>query len=77
MLLNLLSNVEWIFDGLGTEIIVGLISLIIGALGGGFAGYKIGVKNKVKQKQKARDNANQNQVGTINMIPTQEEKKDE
>ena len=77
MLLNLLSNVEWIFDGLGTEIIVGLISFIIGALGGGFAGYKIGVKNKVKQKQKARDNANQNQVGTINMIPTQEEKKDE
>ena len=77
MLINLLSNIEWVFDGIGTEIIVGLISLVIGILGGGVVGYKIGIKNKVKQKQKARDNANQNQVGSINMLPTQEEKKDE
>lgn len=35
MLLNLLNNIEWIFDGIGTEIIVAIISLIIGTLGGG------------------------------------------
>ena len=77
MLINLLSNLEWVFDGIGTEIIVGLISLIIGALGGGFAGYKIGVKNKIKQKQKAGDNAKQSQIGAINIVSTKEEKKDE
>lgn len=77
MLVNLLNNVEWMFDGIGTEIIVAIISLIIGTLSGGAVGYKIGVKNKIKQKQKAHDNANQNQVGAINIIPTSTEKKDE
>ena len=40
---------EWIFDGIGTE----LIGLTIGALLGGIAGYTIGVRNKSKQTQKA------------------------
>lgn len=70
---------DWnaIFDGIGTEIIVAIIGLFVGALGGGAVGYRIGIKNKNKQKQKARDNVNQNQVGTINIIPTSTEKKDE
>jgi len=56
---------EWIFDGIGTEI----ISALIGMLVGGGAGYGIGVvvtKNKIKQKQKAGDNANQVQIGQMN-----------
>lgn len=56
---------EWIFDGIGTEIISALIGLLIG----GGAGYGIGVaitNNKIKQKQKARDNANQIQIGQVN-----------
>lgn len=56
-----MENIQWIFDGIGTEI----ISLIIGLIVGGFSGYKIGVRNKVKQKQKARDNATQTQKGNI------------
>ena len=49
---------EWVFDGIGTE----LVSLGIGAVAGGLAGYKIGVTNKVKQVQKAGDDANQKQI---------------
>lgn len=48
---------EWFFDGIGTE----LISLIIGAIGGGAIGYKIGIKRTSVQKQVARDNALQTQ----------------
>lgn len=77
MIVNLLSNTEWVFDGIGTEIIVGLISLMVGAFGGGVVGYKIGIKNKIKQNQKARNNAKQHQVGAINIVPTKEDKKDE
>ncbi|MBR3934131.1 MAG: hypothetical protein IKJ68_09525 [Clostridia bacterium] len=56
-----MSNLEWIFDGIGTE----LISLVIGSLIGGVAGYKIGVKNKIKQIQNANDSANQTQIGSV------------
>lgn len=56
-----MENLEWIFDGIGTE----LISLIIGTILGGTAGYKIGSKNKIKQKQKAGDNSKQIQIGSV------------
>lgn len=52
---------EWIFDGIGTE----LIGLAIGALLGGVAGYNIGIRSKSKQTQKAGDGANQQQTYTI------------
>lgn len=45
------------FDGIGTE----LLSLIIGTIGGGIAGYKLGVKRSGKQKQIAKSNAKQKQ----------------
>lgn len=48
---------EWILDGIGTE----LIGLAIGALLGGGIGYKIGIATKVKQKQIAGDGAKQQQ----------------
>lgn len=38
---------EWFFDGLGTSLII----LIIGLLGGGAVGYKIG-KHKTATKSK-------------------------
>lgn len=60
---------EWIFDGIGTE----LVSALIGLLVGGVAGYGIGVAitiNKIKQKQKAGDNAKQVQVGQVNNYGT-------
>ncbi|MCT3719886.1 hypothetical protein [Elizabethkingia anophelis] len=50
---------EWFFDGLGTS----LITLIIGLLGGGVTGYKIGIKKNIKQSQKAGNNSSQIQVG--------------
>ncbi len=52
---------EWIFDGIGTEIISIIISLFIG----GAIGFKIGV-NKNNQKQKAGDNSTQFQIGGNN-----------
>lgn len=52
---------EWIFSGIGTEIISGIIGLIIG----GFSGYKIGVRNKIKQVQKAGNNSNLSQTGSV------------
>lgn len=53
---------EWIFEGIGTEVLVGLVSLLVG----GGAGYYIGVKTTIKQKQKAKDNAQQVQIGQVN-----------
>lgn len=52
---------EWIFDGIGTE----LISLFVGCLTGGVIGYKIGIKNKISQHQKGRGNVNQVQIGSV------------
>lgn len=62
-----MENLEWIFDGIGTELIGAIIGLIIGAFGGGAVGYKMGVKTKVKQSQTAEDNATQTQIGSINI----------
>ena len=52
---------DWIFDGIGTE----LISLLIGLVTGGTVGYKIGVKNRILEKQNGRDNSEQIQIGSI------------
>lgn len=50
---------EWFFDGLGTSI----VTLVVGLIGGGAAGYRIGIKKSVKQSQSAGDNSSQIQVG--------------
>lgn len=52
---------EWIFDGIGTEIVGIVVSLIIGAIGGGAVGYKIGIKQTLSQKQNAGDDSEQRQ----------------
>lgn len=57
-----MENINWIFEGIGTE----LLSLLIGLFTGGFIGYKIGIHNMVKQSQKAGNNSNQTQIGSIN-----------
>ena len=55
------NNYEWIFSGIGTSILTGLVGLIIG----GISGYKIGRhKSKIKQSQKTKDDSNQAQIGT-------------
>lgn len=56
---------EWIFEGIGTEIIIAVISLVVGGLGGGAIGYRIGTKSKVKQNQIAGKNSTQNQIGSV------------
>ncbi|MCR5324857.1 MAG: hypothetical protein K6E85_16495 [Lachnospiraceae bacterium] len=48
---------EWVFDGIGTELIV----LIVGFLAGTFAGYKLGIRKNGLQKQIAKDEAKQEQ----------------
>lgn len=48
---------EWIFDGIGTEI----VGIIIGLAIGGTAVHKFVTRNKSKQKQTAGDNAKQHQ----------------
>lgn len=52
-----MGNLQWIFDGIGTEI----LSLAIGAAAGGLAGYKVGIKKNGKQIQKAKSDAKQKQ----------------
>lgn len=61
-----MENLEWVFDGIGTELIGTVIGLIIGACGGGAVGYKIGSKHKVTQNQNAGDNSKQTQIGSVN-----------
>ena len=46
---------EWVFQGIGTEIIILLFGLIIG----GFAGYEIGINKNGIQNQKAKDKGKQ------------------
>lgn len=53
---------EWVFNGIGSDIISAIIGLIIGGIGG----YYLGVKKTNKMKQKAGNNANQTQIGEIN-----------
>lgn len=58
-----MSNISWIFDGIGTAIVSGLVGLLLG----GAAGYKIGVKKtKIRQSQRAGKNSSQIQVGINN-----------
>lgn len=57
-----MENLNWIFEGIGTE----LLSLFGGLFLGGVIGYKIGIHNKVKQVQKAGNNSNQTQIGSMN-----------
>lgn len=49
---------EWFFDGIGSTI----VSLVVGAIIGGFTGYKIGIHKRVKLIQKAGDSSEQNQT---------------
>lgn len=52
--------VKWFFDGLGTEI----LSLIIGAVGGGLIGFRIGKrKSKFTQAQESGSGSEQYQKG--------------
>lgn len=55
---------EWFFDGLGTEIVI----LILGIIIGGFSGYKIGIKRNGMQKQKGKSFAKQNQQIDIEVL---------
>ena len=47
---------EWFFDGIGTEIIGIIISLLVGAIG-----YRIAIKRTTKQKQRAGNDSEQRQ----------------
>ena len=53
-----MENLQWIFDGIGTEI----ISIILGAIIGGTVGYKIGSKSKQNQKFASNSKQTQNSV---------------
>lgn len=55
---------EWFFSGLGTAVISGIISFIVGCV----IGYNIGVSSRNKQSQKAGDNSNQFQIGNTTNI---------
>lgn len=57
-----MEHIEWIFSGIGTQI----ITFLVGTITGGFCGYKIGIHKKTNQSQKAGDNSSQIQIGSIN-----------
>jgi len=50
---------EWMFDGIGTQIIASVITFVIGLLSGSIAGYAIGIKKN--QRQIAGDDSTQEQ----------------
>lgn len=56
-----MEAVEWVFSGIGTSILVGIVSFVIG----GITGYRIGIHNKIHQKQNAGHNTKQCQIGQI------------
>jgi hypothetical protein len=56
-----MEDIKWIFDGIGTA----AITLLLGLLVGGTAGYKIGIRRTIKQSQKGGDNSIQSQIGEI------------
>jgi len=58
----ILKNMEWIFEGIGTNILVLIVTFLLG----GFTGYKIGIPQKANLKQSAGDKATQSQTGIIN-----------
>ena len=54
--------IEWVFSGIGTQVLSAVVSFIVGV----FTGYKGGVrKSSLRQIQKAGDNSTQSQVGKI------------
>ena len=54
---------EWIFDGIGTALII----FVLGFLVGSGAGYRIAINKKsINQKQKGGNNSNQIQIGEVN-----------
>ena len=58
-----MNDISWIFDGIGTAIISGLVGLLLG----GTVGHKSGVrKTKIRQSQRAGKNSSQIQIGIHN-----------
>lgn len=54
---------EWIFDGIGTALIIFVLGLLVGS----GAGYRIAINKKsINQKQKGGNNSNQIQIGEVN-----------
>lgn len=51
---------EWIFSGIGTQILFSVLSFLIG----GVVGYRIGISNKNKQSQTAGKGSTQNMTNT-------------
>lgn len=63
-------DMEWFFDGIGTEI----VSLILGAGLGGVIGFRIGVNKRItKQSQRAGSGAEQVQISK-NRVYCEDEK---
>lgn len=56
-----MEDIKWIFDGIGTAVVI----FIVGLLVGGTTGYKIAIRKTIKQTQKAGDNSTQTQIGEI------------
>ncbi len=56
-----MDNLQWMFSGIGVEI----IKVLAGAIIGGGVGYVVGVRRKISQSQIAADNAKQDQKANV------------
>ena len=63
-----MDNVQWVFSGIGVEI----LKVLAGAIIGGGVGYVVGVRRIISQSQIAADNTEQNQKA--NVVDNQSEK---
>ena len=58
---------EWVFDGIGAQILAIIGGLIVCGGSGYLIGRWVSSKVKLKQYQKAKNNAVQNQMGNVNI----------
>lgn len=60
---------EWVFDGIGSQI----VGVIIGFIIGGISGYRIGIKRNYLQVQMGKEKLKMKQIAEIESIGIEKE----
>lgn len=60
---------EWVFDGIGSQI----VGVIIGMIIGGISGYRIGIKRNYLQIQMGKEKSKMKQIAEIENVGIEKE----
>lgn len=60
---------EWVFDGIGSQI----VGVIIGFIIGGISGYRIGIKRNYLQVQMGKEKSKMKQIAEIENVGIEKE----